>query len=251
MAAETITRRQVLQLAAAGIAGLAASVSPAHAATDARLKARPGQPGQELWGAGERPLGLAPGRDGFVYLPAGLDRSRPAPLVVMLHGAGGRALNFRRLTGPADEQPAVLMAIDSREMTWDAIGGTFGPDVDFLDRALQQVFQHCLIDARKVALGGFSDGASYALSVGLNNGDLFTHLIAFSPGFMIPPGRVGKPRVFVSHGTQDRILPVSSSNRRIVPALKRDRYDVRYEEFEGPHTVPEDIARAAFAWLTS
>jgi len=33
---------------------------------------------------------------------------------------------------------------------------------------------------------GFSDGASYALSVGITNGDLFTHVIAFSPGFVAP-----------------------------------------------------------------
>jgi phospholipase/carboxylesterase len=35
-----------------------------------------------------------------------------------------------------------------------------------------------------VALGGFSDGASYALSLDLTNGDLFASLIAFSPGFI-------------------------------------------------------------------
>ena len=32
-----------------------------------------------------------------------------------------------------------------------------------------------------------SDGASYALSLGLGNPQLFTHLVAFSPGFMRPP----------------------------------------------------------------
>ena len=38
---------------------------------------------------------------------------------------------------------------------------------------------------------GFSDGASYALSLGAANGDLFTHIAAFSPGFMRPPVSVG------------------------------------------------------------
>ena len=244
----SLSRRGLLRL------GAAAAASWFSAGTilrnDARLKARPGKAGQP-WPAGERPLGLATGRDGFVYVPAGVDPARPAPLIVMLHGAGGRALNFRRLIPRADEQNVILLATDSREMTWDAIRGSFDADVAFLDRALQHTFEHCTIDNKRIALGGFSDGASYALSVGLNNGDLFTHLIAFSPGFMIPPGRVGKPRIFVSHGTKDSILPVSSSNRRIVPSLKNDRYEVRYEEFDGPHTVPEDIARAAFAWLTA
>jgi predicted esterase len=34
-----------------------------------------------------------------------------------------------------------------------------------------------------LAVSGFSDGASYALSIGPANGDLFTHVMAFSPGF--------------------------------------------------------------------
>ena len=55
-------------------------------------------------------------------------------------------------------------------------------------------------DPAHIAVGGFSDGASYALSVGITNGDLFTDVIAFSPGFMAPARQQGKPRLFISHG---------------------------------------------------
>lgn len=41
------------------------------------------------------------------------------------------------------------------------------------------------IDPAHVAIGGFSDGASCALSLGLVNGDLFTHVMAFSPGLVV------------------------------------------------------------------
>ncbi len=51
------------------------------------------------------------------------------------------------------------------------------------------------MDAGRVGIGGFSDGASYALSLGLTNGDLFTHVLAFSPGFMRPASQVGRPKV--------------------------------------------------------
>lgn len=37
---------------------------------------------------------------------------------------------------------------------------------------------------------GFSDGASYALSLGQPNADVFSHIIAFSPGFMRAPSLV-------------------------------------------------------------
>ena len=103
------------------------------------------------------------------------------------------------------------------------------------------------VDPARVAVGGFSDGASYAL--GLRNGDVFTHLIAFSPGFVPRAGGRGRPAIYVSHGVSDSILPIDRCSRRIVPSLRRAGHAVRYREFDGGHTVPPEVAREAVAWL--
>ena len=124
--------------------------------------------------------------------------------------------------------------------------GGYGPDVVFIDRSLGQMFDRLAVDAEKVAVVGFSDGASYALSLGPTNGDLFTRVIAFSPGFASPGARRGMPPVFVSHGTSDGVLPIERCSRRIVPRLEREGYEVRYREFDGPHTVPRSIARGSW-----
>jgi phospholipase/carboxylesterase len=172
------------------------------------------------------------------------------PLALMLHGAGGDADHGIELLRPlADEVGILVVATASRGSTWDALTGGFGPDVRTIDAALTDVFATYAVDAARVAMGGFSDGASYALSVGLANGDLFTHLIAFSPGFMAPPASRGRPRIFVSHGVQDRVLPIDVCSRRIVPQLERAGYDVTYREFAGPHAVPDAIAREGVSWF--
>jgi phospholipase/carboxylesterase len=88
------------------------------------------------------------------------------------------------------------------------------------------------------------------LSVGLANGDLFTHILAFSPGFVLPPALVGKPRIFISHGTEDQILAIDSTSRIFAPQLRRGGYQVRYREFPGPHTVPLDVAKEALEWFS-
>ena len=150
------------------------------------------------------------------------------------------AANRRRRRGLA---PA------SRGSTWDAVRGRYGPDVDVIDRALSQVFRTVAIDPERIGVAGFSDGASYALGLGLANGELFHRIIAFSPGFVPPARRVRNPAVFVSHGDDDRVLPVASTSRRIVPALRQAGYDVTYEEFDGGHTVPRDVAQLAVEWL--
>ncbi len=127
----------------------------------------------------------------------------------------------------------------------------YGPDIALLDSALAQTFSRYAIDPNHIAVGGFSDGASYALSVGITNGDLFTHVIAFSPGFMAPARQQGKPRLLISHGTRDQVLPIDRCSRKLVPQLQRAGYDVLYREFDGPHTLPTEIARKALTWFTT
>jgi phospholipase/carboxylesterase len=199
---------------------------------------------------GRHALGLGERRDGVLFVPARQKPGSPVPLVVMLHGAGGSATGaLRPFEALADEHGFVLLAPESRAMSWDVRFGPFGPDVEFIDRALARVFRHCAIDPARMAVEGFSDGASYALSLGLTNGDLFRRVVAFSPGFMELTDPAGKPPVFVSHGTRDRVLAIDRTSRVLVPRLRRAGYQVEYKEFDGGHTVPREIAAEAAAWL--
>jgi phospholipase/carboxylesterase len=218
-----------------------------------RLRARP-VAGVDSAAApvGLRPLGFAAARDGYLYVPVGYRAERPVPLAVVLHGAGEDARDgLALLRAPADEAGLILLSPTSREYTWDLVVGRYGPDVAGIGRVLEQTFARYAVDPARVAIGGYSDGASYALSLGLANGDLFTHVLAFSPGFLAPPERVGSPRIFVSHGTRDGWLPVERCSRRIVPQLERAGYEVRYREFDGGHVVPPEIGREAADWFTA
>ena len=234
-----------------GSIGFGVETAAGTPAADGRLDSRPPKTAPALPTiAGAQPLGLDGGRDGVIYVPPGL--TGPAPLFVVLHGATGTAAGITKRLDAfalADELKMVVLATDSRDRTWDAIRGPFGPDVAFLDRALAKVFAQVTIDPTRVAIGGFSDGASYAISLGLQNGDLFTHVAAFSPGFFVGNQRRGWPIFYVSHGRRDEILPFDSTSRRIVPALEEAGYSVRFKEFDGPHTVPPAVARDAFEWI--
>jgi phospholipase/carboxylesterase len=251
-----VTRRRFLALGAGAGSALAcvSGFTSQRTSERARLRSRPkkGAAPADPMTPGEHVLALGSSRDGLVYVPRELPAEGGAPLVVMLHGAGGAAKGISKRLNAfalAEEFKAVVLATDSRGGTWDVIRGSYGPDVAFLDQALEIVFTRVAIDPRHVAIGGFSDGASYALSIGLINGDIFTHVMAFSPGFMVADATVGHPAIFVSHGKQDEILPIHSTSRRLVPALQDAGYSVRYREFEGPHTVPPDITHDAFEWM--
>ncbi len=218
-----------------GIAG------EAQEAGDGRLRARPSA-GTRTSASGTAALGLDPNRDAILHIPANA-AAGPLPLLVLLHGAGGTGdRQLKRLTAAIDTTGVVVLAPDSRGSSWDAIRGGFGRDVAFIDRALARVFETVAVDPARIAVGGFSDGATYALSLGLANGNLFRRVVAFSPGFVVDAPPQGKPRVFVSHGTSDNILPIDRCSRVIVPGLKRRGYDVTYREFAGGHEVPPAIA---------
>ena len=200
---------------------------------------------------GRHPLGLDGKRDGAFLVPNGLDPSKPAPLLVALHGAGGIATHILDLmAAQAERHGIIVLAPESRGPTWDVIRGGYGPDVGFIDRALTKVFGLHPVDPARIAVSGFSDGASYALSLGVINGDLFDHILAFSPGFLVPTTTADTPRIFISHGIHDEVLPIDPCSRRIVPALRRAGYDVDYHEFDGGHVVPPDmVERATFRFL--
>jgi predicted esterase len=218
-------------------------------ANEGRLTSRLTSP-SETAASGLHQLGFGSGRDGLLYVPASYSQDRPAPFVLSFHGAGGNEQGgLWPFQEHADAEGLVVLAVASRGPTWDVIRGGYGQDVEFIDRALSFAFARCAVDPTRLAVGGFSDGASYALSVGLTNGDLFTHIVAFSPGFAAPADEVGKPRVYVSHGVNDEVLPIDRCSRRLVPMIRNAGYDVRYREFDGPHTIPPEIAREALDWF--
>ncbi len=224
------------------------SGTAASAARRGVLLARPGPLRRATGASGAVRLQLGEARDAILYVPPSVPTGQARPLVVFFHGAGGNAEQARMLHPAADHSGAIVLAPESRATTWDVIHGALGPDIAFLDRALNWTFERFPVDPSKIAASGFSDGASYALSIGLANGELFQSVIAFSPGFVAAPDAQGKPRLFVSHGTRDAVLPIERCSRRIVRELRSDGYDLTYREFAGPHTVPPAVADEAFAW---
>jgi phospholipase/carboxylesterase len=221
----------------------------------ARLEARPGRGAVASPDPARGTRRLDAGSVGpevLLHVPPGLDDGAPARLVLTLHGAGGDARGgLAPLLPLADANRLLLLAPSAQGATWDAIRGSWGADVEHIDRALAAVFGSYRVDPTHVVVSGFSDGGSYALSLGLANGDLFTHVIAFSPGFVVPAPRVDTPAVFVSHGRDDTVLPIERTTRRIVPRLRESGHPLVVREFDGPHLVPPPIAQDAVRWLLS
>jgi len=237
--------------AAAALATLGAATTsrwvgpePGRLASRPHKATRAATPGEHVLDGG------SDGRRAILLVPSTYDNSKPAPFLLALHGATGSADTMLRGSRAAAESHGVVMLVpSSRDYTWDAIHGAYGDDLAHIDRLMSDVFDRCAIDSGKVAVGGFSDGASYALSIGLQNGDVFTHIVAHSAGFIISGPPRGKPKVFLSHGRQDPILPIDQCGRRIAAQLRRGGYDLRFDEFEGGHVATPEMRDSAIQWF--
>lgn len=219
---------------------------PEDNAAHGRLATGRGSPDTRPGPVGVRAVRGPGGEDLAIVLVPGPAVGGPYRVAVLLHGAGATPRQGLGLLAPlAGRERILLVAPNSTASSWDVVAGGFGPDVRRIDRVLTEVLPAYPVGG--LAIGGFSDGASYALSLGLTNGDLFDAVLAFSPGFAAPLVSHGRPWIYVSHGTADRVLPIGVCSRRLVPRLRRQGYDVTYDEFEGGHEVPDDIVRRAVA----
>jgi phospholipase/carboxylesterase len=202
------------------------------------------------------------GRNGLLYIPTG--HAEPLPLLVLLHNAGGSPSEWFSGGGSyapyADKGGFIILAPESPAVTWGSGPKNWGYDYLAVNRALEEAFARCTIDPNRLAIGGFSDGASYALSLGLANGDVFSHIIAFSPGFIVRAqarGRIGNnnqvqiPLVYIAHGVGDNVLPIGSTSRVFVSSLQKNGYKVEFREFSGGHHLSHQVVDQAMSWLTA
>ena len=184
------------------------------------------------------PAGISKIGTAWVYRPA--NASGAMPLMVALHGAGGDARRFLEvMRGAADRHGFAVIAPQSEGPTWDLVRQRrFGPDVQRIDAVLTELFAKLPVDRERLIVAGFSDGASYALSLGVANPQLFRSILALSPGFTWVPSR-GDPtqRIVIAHGRRDEILPPANIDKHIVPDLSRAGYRPQVRWFDGRHTI--------------
>ncbi|WP_309602912.1 dienelactone hydrolase family protein [Sphingomonas sp.] len=197
----------------------------------------------------------------YAYLPKGLTGA-PAPLLVALHGAGGRAADvLEAYRADADAHHFILVLPQSKGPTWDMIVDLqsrlgaemnvqprYGRDLKALDAALADLFARVAVDPARVGIMGFSDGATYAISVGTANPVLFRTVIAYSPGPAFPTKFDPTQRIFISHAEEDPVLPYSVT-RGLVAKLRVKHMPLMFVPFHGGHEVPKDIHAKAVAYF--
>jgi len=119
----------------------------------------------------------------FLYIPPHLDRTKPAPALIFLHGSGGNFKGYTWLLSKvADERGMVLIAPTFGMGNWDATNG-----VRAVMAALRDATNAVSIDISQVHLAGLSNGGLGVCHVAASeSGAGFRSLIFLSPVFDEP-----------------------------------------------------------------
>jgi len=175
-------------------------------------------------------------RDGhyFHYIPANVDRSKPTPALVFLHGSGG---NFKAyiwlLSKMADELGITIIAPSFGLGNWEKRGG-----YETITRAIADAGKHAAIDPDHIHLMGLSNGGKGLCLAETAAGPKFHSLIFLSA---VWHDRI-RPRELAARLQQRRILILSGGSDDRVPwdyvagyaeKLKSGGLDVTTHCFDG------------------
>ncbi|MAE95564.1 MAG: hypothetical protein CL910_12970 [Deltaproteobacteria bacterium] len=206
--------------------------------------------------------------------PDEIEEGREYPLVTVLHGAGRQdELLMKGCKGEAERRQALFLIPRSLHMTWDliAMGMSGGasldpavtettsarPDLDFFEYAYDLIYRRFPVDRDRQALLGYSDGASYGLSVGLSNPQIFSAVMAWAAGFLaldggaIPEG-APKPPIYLEYGSHDELFPLEQVAKPMQANLEELGYEVSFHVDQGGRHWPSSTFQdEALDWFFS
>ena len=154
-------------------------------------------------------------RNYWLVRPEGIEKTKPAPLLMVLHGSAGSSEDMMTVTQRgferlADKEKFVVVYPDALERRWNDQGGTVD-DVGFLLAIVDKLVADGLVDKNRVYVAGISNGGMMAQRLACEQADRIAGIATVAGG--LPTGLTGtcKPAralpVLVIHGTEDPIVP--------------------------------------------
>jgi polyhydroxybutyrate depolymerase len=167
-------------------------------------------------------------REYLLYVPRSYDRTRPTPLVISMHGAGGWPVQQMELSGwnrLAESQRFIVVypaGIDTAgPRIWHVESGAgMGRDVTFISELIDKLEATWNIDPARIYANGISNGGgmSFALSCALSNRIAAVGMVAAAQTLPWNWCTDHRPVPMIAfHGTADPMVPYHGGDSWISP----------------------------------
>ena len=131
---------------------------------------------------------------------------------------------------------------------------SFNQSVFLLHRFLGEIRRQYPIDTKRTFLLGFSQGTVMAYAAGLSDPVSFRGIVAMSgyipvkSGISVESKNLSDLSVFISHGTDDAVIPVRFG-RDAAQQLRKAGADVLYREYSMGHQVIDETVTDLANWM--
>ena len=174
-------------------------------------------------------------RDFRVFIPGNYSSARRAPLVIVLHGGGGRGFRMERFTGFSDlaEREYFIVAYpdgyrrnwnDGREVPQSSAHRERVDDVSFISSLIDAIRERYAVDDRRIYVTGISNGGfmSMRLACELSHKIAAVAVLTASvpENIMASCAPRNKVSVLIMNGTDDPLVPY---NGGMVTFMGRER----------------------------
>jgi len=95
----------------------------------------------------------------FRYVPASLNTSRPAPVVLFFHGSGSKPFDYQGTVQDAAERAGCVVALPKSD---SSAGWGTGDDAQTVAETLRLLREEMAVDPARIAVSGHSAGGAYA-----------------------------------------------------------------------------------------
>ncbi len=192
------------------------------------------------------------------------------PLIVLLHGVGSHERDLFDLAQYLDPQCLVVSArapnvLGPNSFAWYPVEFTAtGPIIDaeaaedsrlILLKFIDELIATYRVDARRVYLMGFSQGAIMSLAVALTEPEKVAGIVAMS-GRLLPElqpkiveaRRLRNLPILMTHGRRDPIIPIGEARAANV-YLSKLPLRLTYREYDMGHQITIESLNDIVAWL--
>ncbi|NVK28724.1 MAG: dienelactone hydrolase family protein [Flavobacteriia bacterium] len=203
--------------------------------------------------------------------PKNLPESGKAPVILMLHGYGSHENDLFSFAHDLNENHHVISlraplrlsfgGFAWYEINWNASGDKWTDveaglkSIETLTHFIDHLEQNFDVDATNITLMGFSQGAIMSYAYSFRHPEKLKAVVAMS-GYIVselmpskaPLALVQKLPYFITHGTQDGVIPVSWAEQG-VEYLEKLQIPHTFRTYAMPHGINPQAYADVKAWL--
>ncbi|MFH2132366.1 MAG: hypothetical protein ABIK68_18465 [bacterium] len=182
------------------------------------------------------------------YIPETYDGTGDWPLVVALHGGSGRGKDMLWLwLREARSRRFLLVAPSSAGRTWSFEDSS---DADRILAIIDSLSGQWRVDRSRILLTGFSDGAIYTLTCGLQQHAPYSALAPIS-GVLHPIDLAfaARKRIYLVHGELDWMFSIHHAHRSFA-RLRQAGAEIEFHAIPDlSHTYPREQNASILTWF--